>query len=518
MISMYTKQEIIIKSYREGKSQRAISRELKINRKTVRKYIEEYEGNVKGSLSDQERQSITAEYFSEAPVYRVGIRPKYKLTEEIKGQINDLLEHNEQNRSHGMRKQILKKKDIHQILVSKGYDIGYTTVSVYIRNHLSEVGRPREAFIRQEYRPGQSCEFDWGLVKLEIGGQMEDLQMAVFTSSYSNYRYATLFRRQDSPAFQEAHVSFIEHAGVVHEQMLYDNMRVAVAKFVGEHEKEPTQALLQLRGHYGFTHRFCNLYSGNEKGHVERSVEYVRRRAFGLHTGFAGLKEAEAWLHDVLDKLNGSVQQLTGKTALELFEEEKKVLAVAPVKMLCAEVLPLKVDKYSTVSYKTNRYSVPDHLVGRYVDARISSHHLQIYEGKDLIATHPRTYGARQWNISIEHYLTTFRRKPGALAHSVALAGRSRLKELYGNYFTEDARGFIDLLIYCRDHRVGDERLEEAVDRLKQTGVTQITSERLIALLGNQTEGQTEIPQSGITQLARLQLQNQASLLDHSLN
>ena len=43
MISMYTKQEIIINNYREGKSQRSISRELQISRRTVKKYIEEFE-------------------------------------------------------------------------------------------------------------------------------------------------------------------------------------------------------------------------------------------------------------------------------------------------------------------------------------------------------------------------------------------------------------------------------------------------------------------------------------------
>jgi len=40
---MYTKQEIIIRSHREGKSHRQISRELQINHKTIKKYIEEYE-------------------------------------------------------------------------------------------------------------------------------------------------------------------------------------------------------------------------------------------------------------------------------------------------------------------------------------------------------------------------------------------------------------------------------------------------------------------------------------------
>lgn len=54
-------------------------------------------------------------------------------------------------------------------------------------------------------------------------------------------------------------------------------MKVAVKRFVGRQEKEPTEALLKLSTYYGFAFRFCN---GNEKGHVERSVEYIRRKAF----------------------------------------------------------------------------------------------------------------------------------------------------------------------------------------------------------------------------------------------
>jgi transposase len=45
---MYTKQEIIIRSHREGKSHRKISRELQISRKTVKKYIEDYERLLSG--------------------------------------------------------------------------------------------------------------------------------------------------------------------------------------------------------------------------------------------------------------------------------------------------------------------------------------------------------------------------------------------------------------------------------------------------------------------------------------
>ena len=50
---MYTKLEIIIRSHREGKSHRKISRELQISRKTVKKYIEDYERLLSGSAQPE---------------------------------------------------------------------------------------------------------------------------------------------------------------------------------------------------------------------------------------------------------------------------------------------------------------------------------------------------------------------------------------------------------------------------------------------------------------------------------
>jgi len=43
MIGLVDKQKIIISHHREGKTQRQIKRETGINRKTIRKYIREYE-------------------------------------------------------------------------------------------------------------------------------------------------------------------------------------------------------------------------------------------------------------------------------------------------------------------------------------------------------------------------------------------------------------------------------------------------------------------------------------------
>ena len=54
---MYTKQEIIIQTYRQGKSQREISRNLGVSRKTVRKYIDDYEKHLDSSEDKKQAQS-----------------------------------------------------------------------------------------------------------------------------------------------------------------------------------------------------------------------------------------------------------------------------------------------------------------------------------------------------------------------------------------------------------------------------------------------------------------------------
>jgi len=487
---MYTKQEIIIRSHREGKSQRRISRELQISRKTVGKYIEDYENLQKES---KKSETVLSTYLSSPALYRVGTRSKVRLTQEVQSVIDTMLEENCKKVQQGMRKQILKRIDILQLLHEQGMEVGYTTVCNYIREKQGKSAVMKETFIRQQYQPGSSCEFDWGEIKLNIGGQWCRFQLAVFTSAYSNYRYAAIYKRQDTLAFMESHVSFFEHIGGVYHQMVYDNMRVAIAKFIGKHEKEPTQALLQLKGHYQFNHRFCNVYSGNEKGHVERSVEYIRRKAFGFKSDFANMEEAGKYLESIIIHINQAKQQLTGRTAMEMFADEKKLLWQYTGPLACSDSVQLRVDKYATISYCTNRYSVSDKLVGCFVDVKVFSNTIEAYNQNKLVGSHQRDYGKHQWIISIEHYLDTLRQKPGALDGSVALTCSPYLKKLYLQFYTNTPRDFIDLLHYCCQNKISAENLEATVSRLVGLCTQGITTEKLTALLGNKPREETKL-------------------------
>lgn len=484
MIKMDTKQEILRRYFREGDSERKIARDLQINRKTVKKYLEDYLGAKK--KTEEGTQESLQDYSTSPPAYDVSGRTKRKLTEEISALIRQQLQENEEKRRSGLRKQIKLKTDIHEYLLSQGYKIGYTTVC----NHIRELGiSEREAYIRQIYLPGEECEFDWAETKLKIRGIQHRFFLAVFTSSYSNYRYARLYVRQDTLAFMESHNDFFAHIGGVFHEMVYDNMRVAIAEFAGRGEKHPTTALTNLAGWFQFRWRFCNVRRGNEKGHVERSVEFIRRKAFSHRDAFDSLEHAQDHLIRVLEKFNNMPAGSTGKIPIKALSEEKSHLWKYPGEMECYLMHSLKVDKYATFSYGTNRYSVPDYLVGRIVDVKVYSNRLKVYHNSLHLYTHDRNYGTYRWQIDIDHYLVTLSRKPGALHGSAALEQSPPIiKRLYQRHFINQPRDFIDVLLYCKDGSISHDRLEDTVNKVSRLCAGDVTADKIKALLGNQSE------------------------------
>lgn len=487
MLEVETNHQVILLFYREGLSLRQIAKKLKIHRRTVKARIDQYEQFKSSPISDQDKpKSLLNQYLKTGSVYDIANRQKRKLSAEIIAIIDQCLLDNEMKRLDGRMKQRLKKIDIHEQILSAGHAIGYTIVCDYIR---AKVLQFQEAFIRQGYAQGSCCEFDWAEVKIKLDGQHRRYYLAVFTSAFSNYRYAQLFQRQDSLAFKEAHICFFEHTGGVYQQMVYDNMRVAIASFVGKAEKIPTESLLQLSRWYQYQWRFCNTAKGNEKGHVERSVEYIRRKVFGFKDSFKTIQDAQDHLLSRVSELNERPGTDQRDSAAIKLEQERKALHAHPGRMECFAGENLKVDHYSTVSFGTNRYSVPDHMIGKMVFAKVYSQWIKIYDANIALCNHNRLYERFSWQIDINHYLLTLQRKPGAVAGSIALKqAPGWVQSMYNDHFMHDSRAFIELLQYCRINDIESTELCSCVAKLARQSGGSISSTHVIALLGNQQQ------------------------------
>lgn len=360
MVTMIQKHEILLMHFRDGKSLREISRETGISRPTVTKYSTEYAAHKARLLeiaSAEPSDAIAGELILklvDAPRYDSSSRPKRAITEALTTRVQALLAENAKKRSRGQRTQQMKICDMHEVLQAEGYTLSYSRLCTVVKR-LDE--RVPESFIRQSYVYGEVCECDWGEVKLFLNGHLTRVQMGIFTSAKGNYRYARLFMHQDTAAFQQAHALFFEHLGGVYRTMVYDNMRVAVKKCVGPTEKEATQGLLSLSVYDQFRFRFCNVRRGNEKGHVERSVEYVRRKAFCGHDAFDDLRGANAHLLDVCTRLNSRPQGgADGQTAQAILDCERAYLLPAGPLFECGDLRELCVDAYSTITVDTCRY------------------------------------------------------------------------------------------------------------------------------------------------------------------
>ena len=464
MIKLNQKQKIILKHI-DGMSNRSIASELHMSKDTVNKYVNEYK-NQKQELLAKNPETDTKELTQaivKKPKYNSENRGPNKVTSEMIEVIEECLKVNEWKRANGMSKQQMRKIDIHEYLLKKNFNISYSSVKRLVK---TIEDRHREAFIRQEYVLGDVCEFDWGTAKLDIGGEgYKAYQMAVFTPAKSGIRYSMLFKSQDTPAFQQSHAEFFSFCKGNFRTMVYDNMRVAVKKFVGLFEKEPTKALTELSIYYGFNFRFTNIAKGNEKGHVERSVEYVRRKVFSEpgNDKFDTLAEANKFLFEECMKLNNK-ETSNGLVPMEIFKEEQKHLFPNLPKFESSIYSENRVDKYSTVTVSQNHYSVPDTLVGKMVKVKMFTDKIIIYYDNSIVAKHDRSFKLHDWKIEIHHYLRTLHKKPGALKGSTALLQTdTQIKYIYEQYYTKDAKTFLQVLeiIYEKGIHAVTEALRE---------------------------------------------------------
>lgn len=471
MVRLDQKAEILMRFFRDNESQRKISSDLQISRTTVSKYINEVRAKFqeldKLSLdADKNREKILLliEEIASRPKYDTSSRTKIKLTGEIIDRINDLMLENDKNRALGRHKQLMKKIDIHERLVEEGYDISYPTICNYIREHHEQ----KEAFVRQEYLLGETIEFDWGEVKLTIGDKASTVQMGLLTTAKGSFHSSKLYHNQKMENFLDMHIKAFNNIGGIHREVVYDNMKQAVKKFVGKNEKEATDDLIKLSMYYGFKYRFCNVCKGNEKGHVERGIEFIRRKVFSSRSNFKTLEEANEFLQDKLKDLNNRKRNwLANQSPANLLEQEKPYLLPLKPAFDASRRKEARVNKYSVINVDQNKYSVPDYLVGKFVKVKIYPEIIKIFY-KDLkIAEHKRSYLNHQWIIDINHFVHTLKKKPGALHSSV---GRHQLcpelQEIYQKYYINNPRDFIDLLELIKEKDL--ESVTSAIKELKR--------------------------------------------------
>jgi len=434
MVDMETKNKIIsLKN--EGKSNREVARITGLNRETVSKYWEEY----KRKKYELQQKGIDERAMQEELLKKPAGKPREKVrrkyTEAMDEKLREILRAEKRKESVlGVgHKQKMTNKQIWEILCEEGHAISQSTVNIELAR-LRE--RKSEVYIRQQYEYGDRLEYDFGEVKLVIGGAVCVYHMAVFSSVAGKYRWVKLYTNQKKPVFMDSHVKFLEQMGGCWREIVYDNMKNVVTKFIGKNEKELNEDLVKMSVYYGFKINVTNCFSGHEKGSVEKSVDVVRTELFATNYTFNTLDDAQVYAESKLLKLNEN----------SLIDEEKPYLLPAMPPLELAEISTAKVDKSALISVDTVKYSVPEELVGKGVIVKKYHDEIRVFHCNSEVCRHRRALGNGTIRINVMHYLNTFMKKPGALNNSIALKSVPKLKAIYDTYYSRRPREFIEIL------------------------------------------------------------------------
>jgi hypothetical protein len=153
--------------------------------------------------------------------------------------------------------------------------------------------------------------------------------------------------------------------------------------------------ILELAGHYHFAPKPCAPYRGNEKGKVERTIQYLRHSFFAARR-YASIDDLNAQLAEWSSRVafaRPRPQDPERRTVQQSFDDEKARLLPLPEHPFdCKLVMPIASGKTPYVRFDLNDYSIPSHLVRRPLTLSASETTVRILHGTEVVARHPRSY------------------------------------------------------------------------------------------------------------------------------
>jgi transposase len=363
-----------------------------------------------------------------------------------------------------------------RLVEERGAEVAEVTVRRHVRARRRELGMAGEAFVPQIHPAGAEAEVDWGEATVIMRARPIHVGLFYLRACHSGAAYVAAFPRMTQQAFLEGHAGAFAFFGGVFGLIRYDNLSSAVKLVLRGRRRVEADRFVALRSHYLFASAFtlAGIAGAHEKGGVEGEVGRYRRRHLVPVPEVGSWAELDALLARGLALDLGRRIVGRAETVGEALERERALLRPLPAEAhAAAEIATPRVDQKALVTVRQSRYSVPVRLVGLRVEARVGAREVVITHHGREVARHERSYQRLQVVACLDHYLDLLRRKPGALAGSLALhqerergAWPAALDELwqaiarrYGD--SEAARQMVEVLLLARE--VGLARLELAV-------------------------------------------------------
>ena len=348
-----------------------LERNFKINRHTIKKYYEGYEGK----KETRNRASKLDKYY-----------------DEIKSKINLIG---------------ITQKGLYEYLYEKDNKIGtYSNFKKYLTKHNLKPNKSQKVHLRYETDPGDQLQFDWkeDIRMISKHGEIFEFNVFSVTLGYSrmhNFVYSKTKTRED---VERCLIATFKYFSGVPKSLLTDNMRAIVD--INGTKRKINLEFNQFAKDMGTDIKLCKPRSPETKGKDETANKFMSW-LIPYNNEFENEEELIQIIENIRNKVNSTVHQTTNVPPILLFQKEKEYLLPLPSNKIMLSYLEnvekTKVYPDSLIYYKGKKYSVPPKYINQYVQVKQTDNILYIYHNKQLIATHE--INLKLINYAKEHYV-----------------------------------------------------------------------------------------------------------------
>ena len=376
----------------QGKSIKAIARDLRVSRKVVRKVLRTEQTEFR---------------------YEREVQPRPKLgrwRESLEGLLAE-------NAGKPARERLTLIR-LFEELRGLGYDGGYDAVRRYARGWEKARGAAQApAFVPLSFAPGEAYQFDWSHEVVVLAGVTTTVKVAQLRLCHSRMPYVRAYPRESQEMVFDAHDRAFAFFRGACTRGIYDNMKTAVEAVLVGKDRAFNRRFAQMCAHYLVEPVACTPAAGWEKGQVENQVGMVRERFFTPRLRFRSYEELNGWLADrcVAHAKAFRHPEIAEATVWSVFEAERAHLVPYAGRFDGFHAAQASVSKTCLVRFDNNKYSVMAKAVGRPVEIRAYADRIVICQDGEVVGEHVRRFGRQQTAYDPWHYVPVLTRKPGAL-------------------------------------------------------------------------------------------------------
>lgn len=309
----------------------------------------------------------------------------------------------------------------------------HTTVWEYVRKRRPKIRagavegrRHLDGVVPQAMRPGEEAEVGFADFWLSLAGQRRTYVLFRLRLSYSGRAVHLVYATASQEAFLEGHVeAFTVLGGVPSVHIRYDNLKPAVKQVLfGRSRVEPAR-WASFKSWYQLSAFYCapGEDGAHEKGGVEHEGGRFRRKHLVPPPAAEALAERNERLA-AIDVAEDARRIRRRPTSIGFdFEQEQARLRPLPAKDFdCGIDLMPTVARNSRITVRQGYYSVPAKFIGTEVRVRLRANELWVFDGRQVVARHPRLTRRHAYHDILDHYPEILLVKPGAFAGVFVLA------------------------------------------------------------------------------------------------